>query len=74
MVEEFVGSAGVSLLFWRIGGVGDSSVHLEVFSGVLVVLSLWFCVVGRKGELLGDFECFANNILWWKFYHFYVEE
>ena len=39
---KFVRLEDLSLLVWRVGGVGVSSVHIEVFSGVPAGLSLCF--------------------------------
>ena len=46
LVEIFVGSEGISLLFWILGGVGEISIHLEVFLGVpagLLVYNILVC-------------------------------
>ena len=53
-------------LFWRVDGVGDSYVHLEVFLGVSAGLLVWLCMVGGDCELLVDLELFAIISLWWE--------
>ena len=58
------GSEGLSLLVWWVGGVGASSVHIKLLSGVPAgILFCFLCVVGGDGDLRGDFECFATIFL-----------
>ena len=55
----FFGLEGLLLLFWKVGGIGASSIYFEDFLSIPGGLSLSFCVVSGYGDLWLDLESFA---------------